>query len=77
MRINDFTQDDCKYYIYDLLRLASIRRNKSDSTRAFFMLVGRTEQIKEELKCKKDEDKRIDIKPQRADEIKEKKFVCT
>ena len=74
MRINDFTQDDCKYYIYDLLRLASIRRNKSDSTRAFFMLVGRTEQIKEELKCKKDEDKRIDIKPQRADEIKKK--IC-
>lgn len=72
MRINDFTQDDCKYYIYDLLRLASIRRNKSDSTRAFFMLVGRTEQIKEELKCKKDEDKRIDIKPQKADEIKKK-----
>lgn len=72
MRINGFTKDHCKYYIYDLLRLASIRINKLDSTRAFFMLVGNSEQIKEELKCKKDESKRINIKPKKADEIKKK-----
>lgn len=72
MRMNGFTQDDCKYYIYDLLRLASIRRNESDLTRAFFMLVGNSEQIKEELKYKKDESKRINIKPKKADEIKKK-----
>ena len=41
-------------------------------TRAFFMLVGNSEQIKEELKYKKDESKRINIKPKKADEIKKK-----
>lgn len=72
MRKKGFTQSDCKLYIYDLLRLASIRRNESDSTRAFFMLVGNSEQIKKELKCKKDESKRINIKPTEPDEIKKK-----
>lgn len=77
MRKNDFTQKNCKLYIYDLLRLASIKKIESDSSiRAFFMLVGYSKQVEGRLNG---ETNRIDIKPHGADEIKKKicKFLNT
>ena len=75
MRKNGFTQSDCKLYIYDLLRLASIRRNELDSTRVFFMLVGYSVQIKKGLNCensKNNENKRNNTIPKETDKIKKK-----